>query len=278
MDEIGIEEIHRESLEILKKIISICEYLKINYYLAYGSLIGAVRHSGFIPWDDDLDVVMLRDDYEIFLNYCQQNQEKIYPYKLLCREYTRNYPYNIARLNDFRYKAVYDNVQKYDSGLFVDIYPLDDVGNLTQKEIVKLDKKRSHFMKMILWSIDDHYEKSKHGGTIRSFIKYFVRLYAKLKGSKYFLDKMESFKEQYSIDGSRYVAEMTWDPKTILCEKKWFDGYTNIKFEGLEVKAPRDIDAFLKAYYGDYMKLPPVEERKPSHCYRLYKREDRSGE
>ena len=126
---------------------------------------------------------------------------------------------------------------------------------------------------MILWSIDDHYEPSKHNKWYRSAIKYFVRSYAKFKGSDYFLNKMEDLKNQYEFDSSEYVAEMVWDIKTVLCKKSWFGEGQMIQFEDIKVKAPKDIDSFLKVYYGDYMKLPPVEQRVPSHGYALYKRE-----
>ena len=127
-------------------------------------------------------------------------------------------------------------------------------------------------MKMILWSIDDHYEVSKHNKWYRSIIKYFVRIYAKMRGSKYFLDEMEALKNLYPLDSSKYVAEMTWDPKTVLCKKEWFGDGAIVEFEGIKVKAPQNIDGFLKEYYGNYMQLPPEEERKPSHGYALYRR------
>lgn len=273
MEELTLSEIHDGTLQILKKIMAICDQIGVNYYLAYGSLIGAVRHRGFIPWDDDLDIVMLRGDYERFTEYCAANETELYPFKLLNRENTAKYPYNIARFNDMRYRAVYDNLQSYDSGMFIDIYPLDGAGSMTPAEVEKLNRKRSYLMKMILWSIDDHYEQSQHGKWYRSVIKLFARGYAKLRGAKHFLDKMEELKNSYPMDTSRYVAEMVWDPQTVLCEKTWFDGFSLVEFEGLQVKAPADTDAFLRAYYGDYMQLPPPEARKPSHGYALYKRD-----
>lgn len=273
MKELSINEIHIGTLEILQKIIEVCEKIGVNYYLAYGSLIGAVRHKGFIPWDDDLDIVMLRPDYEVFCKYCMAHESEIFPFKLMCRDNAEGYPYNIARFNDMRYKAVYENVQKYDSGMFIDIYPLDGAGNMTAQEVDKLDKKRDYLMKMILWSIDDHYEVSRHNKWYRSIIKYFVRVYAKLRGSKHFLDKMEALKNLYPLDSSKYVAEMTWDPKTVLCKKEWFGDGVIVEFERIKVKAPQNIDEFLKKYYGNYMQLPPEEERKPSHGYALYRRE-----
>ena len=273
MKELSIQEIHEGTLGILKKIIDICDKVGVNYYLAYGSLIGAVRHGGFIPWDDDLDIVMLRPDYEVFCQYCMKHERELYPFKLINRQSEKKYPYNIARFNDLRYKAVYENVQEYDSGMFIDVYPLDGAGHMTESEVRSLYKKRDYLMKMILWSIDDHYEPSKHNKWYRSAIKYFVRSYAKFKGSDYFLNKMEDLKNQYEFDSSEYVAEMVWDIKTVLCKKSWFGEGQMIQFEDIKVKAPKDIDSFLKVYYGDYMKLPPVEQRVPSHGYALYKRE-----
>lgn len=273
MEELTIKEIHKATIDNLKKIIEICDKIHVNYFLAYGSLIGAIRHKGFIPWDDDCDLVMLRPDYEKFMSYCIQHEKELYPYKLLCRENTKNYPYNIARFNDMRYKAIYDNVQQYESGLFVDIYPLDGIDNLDKESIEALDKKRDYLIKMILWAIDDHYEPSTHNKWYRSVIKYFIRLYAKLRGAGYFLDKMENMKNLYSFEKSEYVAEMTWDVQTVIYEKRWFSDYITVKFENIDVKIPKEYDAFLKVHYGDYMQLPKIEDRVPSHGYKLYLRE-----
>lgn len=272
MEELTINEIHANTLEILEKIISICDEININYYLVFGSLIGAVRHKGFIPWDDDLDIAMLRPDYDIFTNYCLKHAKELYPFKLLNRTNTPNYPYNISRFNDFRFKAVYDNICPYDSGLFIDIYPFDGAGNMSAEDIRIFDKKRKVLFNEIILAIDDHYEPSRHNKWYRSLIKAIVRKYTKIKGSAYFLDKMENYKNLFTIDSSKYVAEMVWDPETVLLNKEIFDGFSTVEFEGLKVKAPTDPDAFLRAYYGDYMKLPPVEDRHPTHEYKLYRR------
>lgn len=90
MKELSIQEIHEGTLGILKKIIDICDKVGVNYYLAYGSLIGAVRHGGFIPWDDDLDIVMLRPDYEVFCQYCMKHERELYPFKLINRQSEKN--------------------------------------------------------------------------------------------------------------------------------------------------------------------------------------------
>ena len=139
--ELNIDQIHQITLEIVKKLIEICDEINVNYYVAYGSLIGTVRHKGFIPWDDDFDVVMFRDDYEKFCKYCIIHQNEIKPYKLLNRETEKNYPYNIARLNNMDYKARYENIVNYDSGAFIDIYPIDGAGSDAIKVLQTVKKK-----------------------------------------------------------------------------------------------------------------------------------------
>lgn len=271
-EELNIEQIHKATLEIVEKLIEICDKINVNYYVAYGSLIGVVRHKGFIPWDDDFDVVMLRDDYEKFCDYCIKNENKLKPFKLLSRKCEKKYPYNIARLNNMNYKAVYDNVQGYESGIFIDIYPLDGAGSDVDKVLKKVEKKKSNLFRITLWSIDDHYTKSTYNKWYRSIIKYFVRGYSKVRGAKYFLDKMENFKNLYDINNSRYIAEMTWDSGLTLYEKSWFDKYIYMDFENLKVKVPIGYDDFLRCHYGDYMKFPPKEEQVPHHEYKVYQR------
>lgn len=271
-NELTIEDIHSVTLKLVEKLIQICDDVGVNYYVAYGSLIGVVRHKGFIPWDDDFDVVMLRDDYETFCDYCMRHQDDMKPYKLFTRKNEENYPYNIARLNNMDYRAVYENVQGYDSGVFIDIYPLDGAGTNAEQVIQQVKKKKSDLFRIALWSIDDHYTKSTYHKWYRSVAKYVVRSYAKIRGSRYFLDKMESFKYLYDIKKSRYTAEMTWDSGLTLYEKKWFETYVYMDFENLKVKVPVGYDEFLKCHYGDYMKLPPAEERIPHHEYKVYRR------
>ncbi|UYI93570.1 MAG: LicD family protein [Anaerostipes hadrus] len=271
-EELNIEQIHKATLGIVEKLIEICDKINVNYYVAYGSLIGVVRHKGFIPWDDDFDVVMLRDDYEKFCDYCIKNENKLKPFKLLSRKCEKKYPYNIARLNNMNYKAVYDNVQGYESGIFIDIYPLDGAGSDVDKVLKKVEKKKSNLFRITLWSIDDHYTKSTYNKWYRSIIKYFVRGYSKVRGAKHFLDKMENFKNLYDINNSRYIAEMTWDSGLTLYEKSWFDKYIYMDFENLKVKVPIGYDDFLRCHYGDYMKFPPKEEQVPHHEYKVYQR------
>ena len=94
--EMSIEEIHEVTLAILKKIDAIAEEIGIRYFMAYGSLIGVVRHRGFIPWDDDLDMMMIREDYEKFLAYFEEHEQELVPYKIFNNRNNAGYPHMIT--------------------------------------------------------------------------------------------------------------------------------------------------------------------------------------
>ncbi len=271
--ELTVQEIHKNTLKILEKIIEICEENDIGYFLAYGSLIGAIRHKGFIPWDDDLDIMMLRPEYDKFLKYCYEHGKELYPFKLLTRDSCENYPYNIARFNDMNYRVVYNNIRLYDSGLFIDIYPLDGAGNGSKDEIKKkYQKRKSLLFSFAGLSIDDHYEPSEKNKWWRSGIKYLGRLYAKIRGADYWLDKLLEFGQIFPFEESKYIANMVWSPFFDIFEKSDFAEYMYAEFEGISVRIPKKYDKILKNIYGDYMQLPPEEKRVMTHQYKIYRR------
>ena len=148
--ELTLAEIHEGTLEVLKRFISVCDQIEVQYFLAYGSLIGAVRHHGFIPWDDDLDVIMLRPDYEKFREYCNKHEGELTPFRFFDRHNTPDYPYTIGRFCDIRYRMVRnDNVPDAGQGMFIDIYPHDGAGNNNDKRWKSILKKKKHLMALL---------------------------------------------------------------------------------------------------------------------------------
>lgn len=130
---LALEEIQEASLHILEKIADLCDQLHLRYYLIYGTLIGAIRHKGFIPWDDDLDIMMPRPDYEKLITYFIENTDALRPLELFEPRVNPDYPYMIARISDNRYILDVTNEKDYGIGVFIDIYPYDGLGN-TPKE------------------------------------------------------------------------------------------------------------------------------------------------
>ncbi len=265
-----LQEIHKETLVILKKIIAICDELHINYYIAYGSLIGVVRHQGFIPWDDDLDIMMFRPDYEKFKAYCLSHEAELFPFKLMGRYNAPNFPYNIDRFCDLRYRMVSERTTDAGMGMFIDIYPMDGAGNDKEAAAAQL-KQKKFWLDCLFCDLHGKFEPSTRGW-IYNVLKFPGYCYARLRGSKYFLDKLESLKNLYTVEQSRYVACMIWDWPLRFKEKAWFDNATEMPFEDMMVKVPGNYDAMLRDSYGDYMQLPPEDKRVPHHEYSLYRK------
>ena len=127
-----MQEVSREEyIEVLKKELSfideICSEQNIRYFVYYGSLIGAIRHHGMIPWDDDIDIVMPRNDYEKFLEYFKSNNTDCYT--IVSNDTDSSVPYLISRVSDKRYHLEFLQGIQHEVGVFIDIYPLDGMGN-----------------------------------------------------------------------------------------------------------------------------------------------------
>jgi len=261
---LSIEEIHSFSLEILKKFVKICDEQNLEYSLAYGTLLGAVRHKGFIPWDDDLDVFMPRKDYEQFVEYCLNNGE-LYSLELFHYKTSKEYIYPIARLSDPRFRTEYRNVKDYGLGVFIDIYPLDGF------------EKDEKYVSRILWkkSIvhmcgNEQYNPSPI--VYKNLFKYPVYLFSRLLNINKKIADMDKHAQKYDYDSSTYVTCACWEPNEVYL-KEWFSEMLLVDFEDIKVKIPCGFDNILRTDYGDYMKLPPEEKRQGHHFYKVYYKE-----
>lgn len=268
MKELSLEEIHEITLDILKKIDRIVTAQGLKYFLAYGSLIGAVRHRGFIPWDDDLDIMMLRPDYDKFVQYFLEHEKELYPLKIFTHDTCENYPHMIARVCNLDYPIVVNNEIDCGMGIFVDVYPLDGMGE-EEKVWKPLIRRRQQLIAASYYATRIHFEIPKK--KYRILDKYLLYLYAKWKGSAYFLDKLERYKEYFPLETSRYVGNVVWVGMELL-EKEWFRDTLRLPFEDMEAMVPEGYDALLRCGYGDYMQLPPEEARRPQHNYAAYQK------
>ena len=151
--ELTLQEIQQETFKVLCKIKEIFDANGWKYYLAYGTLIGAIRHNGFIPWDDDIDIFVPRSDYEKFIDYCIKNKDAIYPFELIHYRTNKNYIFTIGRFSDSRYKIDYNTKKAYGLGLFVDLYPLDFYDLNDKKTISKINRinKKIQILGDCLW-------------------------------------------------------------------------------------------------------------------------------
>lgn len=128
MRELTIKETQAVSLEILYTITQICEKQGLRYSLIYGTLIGAIRHQDYIPWDDDVDIMMPRPDYEKLLKYLEKHIKDYTYLRVFNCDKCKKYPYMITRISDDRYIIKMENEKPYGMGIFIDIYPYDGLG------------------------------------------------------------------------------------------------------------------------------------------------------
>lgn len=275
MKELTLRDIQHRELVNLEFLNKICKQQDLTYFLAYGTLIGAIRHHGFIPWDDDTDVWMPRKDYMALLDYFKENSEKLKPFKICTRDNTKNYPYGIARLCDQRYKYVTTNSyeRQFELGVFTDIYPLDNLGNDNNIDVIK--KLSTYCSKQNVSYA--RYCSGVSGNMLKSVLKKLNRLSLHLiHGNNYseiVNNNIINAINKNTSDKDKYIGVIAWDSNQFIrFNKEDFEENILVDFEGKKFPVPRGYDTILKLTYGDYMKFPPESERHPYHGYKIYKR------
>ncbi len=264
-----MQEIQFVSLGILKKISEVCESNGFRYTLAYGTLIGAIRHKGFIPWDDDIDIQMPRPDYNRFLRYMVEHP--IDNIKVFNHKYVKGYPSGISRICDMRYKLVEKVTKSCDLGIFVDVYPIDGLASSYSeaKEVYgETDILRANLLRFINKELGFAYLLSKFMSP-----RYMLSgLILRLRGLSSVQSELEKTASRHPFSECEYVGIPNWNWIRLVYKREWYEKYVKVQFEDSYFWASAYYDDILKAEYGDYMQLPPVEKRIYHHGYMVYKR------
>lgn len=272
-NEMTMEEIQAVSLEILKTISDICEEQSLRYYLVYGTLIGAIRHKGYIPWDDDVDIMMPRPDYDKLLEFLTLHISDYPNLRVFNRETCKEYPYMITRVSDNRYEIHMSNEKPYGMGIFIDIYPYDGLGN-TKKEALAYGMKGDRLSSLCYQATRKHFSMETTNSLLRKVLKFPVFLFAKWCGKEFFQKRLEALARLREYDHSKYIGcviWLSWGEKDIFL-REWFEEYVMMQFEQYLFRVPKHYDKILRHEYGDYMQLPPEEERIGHHYYKVYKK------
>lgn len=272
MEKISFRDAQLGAYEILKFLDAFCRKNNLTYFLMYGSLIGAVRDKGIIPWDDDIDIMMPRPDYDKLIQIC--STENILPFKLFENSIVSEYPHPISRMSDQRYKTNFANEKDYGIGLFVDIYPLDGVGD-DLKRAHKLIKKAYRNASLCFLTSRKKFGRDNTKSKIRMAVKFPAYIWANLLGNHHYIKKSIKLCKEYSYEESKYVSgiaqpfrECNGENKNIYL-KEWFE-VIETEFEGRKFCIPKGYDKILKMGYGDYMVPLPENQRDTHHTYDTY--------
>ena len=264
MMEIDAEELKKIQLEILGYVTDYCDKNGIEYFLDCGTLLGAVRHKGYIPWDDDIDIGMLRPSYEKFLREFNKSSKKYRAYSI---ENNNSFCSPHAKVMDTD-TILYEpdeNGRKLSVNIDVFIYdnaPDDD-------KLLKIAFNKRDFYRNLnqLRTLNN----KPNGNIFRRNLIRFLRILVKPFKKNYFCIKMIENSKKYANTQTNRVGNFTSYSRTV-CNRHVFDEYTTVEFEGKTYKAPKGYDEWLRSFYGDYMQLPPPEKRVSHHSFIAYKK------
>ena len=266
MVEITIDESKKMMLSMLEEIDSFCRDNNIPYYLTGGTLLGAVRHNGFIPWDDDIDIALKRKDYERLL---QEFKSRSGDVEILDYKNKKNFIWPAAKIVNNKTVLIESGIKKAAIGLYLDMFPLDNVPG-------DYEEAKAFVGKVARWK-NALTLKYMQVSRKRKLIKNIVVVLAKtlyVIPDKVFLGRIESISRKYENDSDcNYLCNLSgaWGVKEIV-DKKDFEGIENHLFERKNFWIPSGYDDLLRSLYGDYMQLPPVEKRVSTHTSKIYRK------
>ena len=263
--ELSTKELQQVSLEILKDVHAFCISHHINYSLCYGTLIGAIRHKGFIPWDDDIDILMSRTDYEKFCSSFS------IPGRGILRDSDRNSYILFSRVYDTE-KTICETMipftKEYRGGVWIDVFPIDGVTDDFHSFSEMIPTLRYLWKKQLRY----RYSFARIKDIIRVFPPKDILILLTIKFSltaRWLIKKNNQKMRQLSADfdyGSTGHCSQMAVPEygtRNYHEIELFKESIDVSFEGYSFKALVGYDQYLKTIYGDYMTLPPEEKRKP---------------
>ena len=258
-----LRKLQLEELKILKMFRDICEENNLRYFLLGGTLLGAIRHDGFIPWDDDVDVCMPREDYEKFLKIAQNKLEKPYYISSLENNYDYRYCFGRIATEEMKIKNYSANIPRVED-VWIDIIPLDGMPANGVKNFL-------HKLHMYFWrgmnqigQYDEIVDQKRKRGKIETILVKIAgwKIWRNMADYHKCTRKIQKVLKKYKYDDCdtviNYMAAYGFDETF---QRAWFGEGKEYGFEDDKFIGPVDYDSILKQIYGDYMTLPPENQR-----------------
>lgn len=261
LDKETLRKIQILELLCLEELVRICEKHKINYFLIGGTLIGAVRHKGFIPWDDDIDIGMLRKDFDKFIEVCKSELNTSKFFLQLPETEKGNADFEIARirLNDTHFIEHHRRKLKLHDGMFIEILPYDDLPE-DDKTAKHYYFKFKYLKRLVGIRMGYRYLL---GILPKRILFYTVTFFSQIIPLRYFYNKTINYHKQYENTNSPNVFLLggAYNYKKETHLRSTVQEFTQLEFEGKTYPVPKNYDLFLREEYGDYMTPPPVEKQ-----------------
>ena len=261
MREISREELKEIQIGILDVFAAFCEKHGLHYWLDTGTLLGAIRHKGYIPWDDDIDVGMLREDYDKCITLFNAHQDR---YQLRCIENNKDYSYPFAKILDTKTVLYEPNRKGNKIAVYIDVFVYDNAPD-DEHLVQKMFRKRDFWNQMEYLRLP--YNNKNTG--IKKVIGDIYRIVPRMFPRWYFSHKIIQNSKKYASVPTKRVGNFTSISK-VVGNIDIFADFIDVEFEGKKYKAPVGYDEWLSAFYKNYMELPPVEKRVPHHQFEAY--------
>ena len=254
------------SVEILKDVDAFCKANGIRYSMAYGTLLGAVRHKGFIPWDDDVDIVMMRSDYERFCHEYKSDKYVLFPSARDCESAYVAYA-RVADMKDTESRTYIPWARQQDAGVRIDVFPLDYAPDDEQEHL------QMHKLFCTLYDFSNRVRKANVKNIPGLPLKFHIKRLAHANRFNRRLARqsaeevagwLELLMEKMCSAPTKHLSQFACPDRNI---REWFDvedfeNLTELPFGDCKFSAPANYDKVLTEWFGDYMQLPPKKDRK----------------
>lgn len=274
-EELSLETIKKIEFELLIKFADLCDTLNLRYSLGGGTLLGAIRHKGFIPWDDDIDVMMPRKDYDTLVSNVKIHN---YDFKFKCYETDVTHMKLFANIMDVNTVIYDEDTGEKSRGISIDVFPLDGLGD-TEKNAIKRFNKTMLYRELLNAKTWNHFFLSKTHAWYYEPIRLIMFIMSRFVDGRKLLYKIDKVNRAIDFDNAEYAGCVcgSYRKKEIM-KRKTFDQFIDVEFEGRKFKAIKGYDQYLTQHYGNYMELPPKEKQISHHMFHAYSLNDKSGE
>ena len=268
MNYLTLDQTHAALLDILIEFDRICRENHLKYSLAYGSLLGAIRHKGFIPWDDDVDVVMPRPDYEKFYELIHSGKVTLNPHFFLSEDRGKKAVYPFLKMMDDRYSLKCTSRIEVPY-LYVDIFPLDGMPPLSKRKLKRLHRRELYYNGIV--SICKWYVPDRWWGHLLRIFGFWFYLLGMCYGQARAITRFRKLLLKYPYEEHENVDCRAWGWTVDTVPRAFFDSFEEAEFEGKKFCVISAWHEQLTVRYGDYMTPPPPKKRCSDHSFKVYR-------